>query len=53
MWQAPYDDGGTPILDYKVYWDGGLGSSMSLIDDSTGGPVTSWTTNGIIAGLDL
>jgi len=21
MWQAPYDDGGTPILDYKIFWD--------------------------------
>jgi len=26
---------------------------MTLIDSSVGGPVTSWTTDGIISGLDL
>jgi hypothetical protein len=40
MWSTPLDDGGTPITDFIIYWDEGLGSSMGVIQSSVGGPVT-------------
>jgi hypothetical protein len=28
-WSVPLDDGGTPIINYQINWDDGLGSTMS------------------------
>jgi hypothetical protein len=40
-WIAPSDNF-DPILDYKVYWDQGLGGSITLLSDSTSNLLT-WT----------
>lgn len=30
-WGTPADDGGTPLIDYKIYWDNGSGSGLILL----------------------
>ena len=53
-WSVPLDEGGSPILDYQVSWDDGLGSSMRQLVSSVGGPVQQWTTSGtttLVAGV--
>lgn len=52
-WQAPIDNGGSPITDYQIYWDNGLGSSMSLVASTVGGPVLVWTTVGTISATAI
>jgi hypothetical protein len=50
-WTAPTDNGGTPILDYTVMWDQGLGgvfvtlgSSQGQTNYQTGQPLVTGTT---------
>lgn len=35
-WSNPPDDGGTPIIDYKIYWDNGTGEGLFILANSVG-----------------
>ena len=35
-WSAPSDNGGTPLVDYQIYWDNGINSGQHLLKNSTG-----------------
>ena len=34
MWSPPKDNGGTPITDYLVLWDEGVGGSFFVLGSS-------------------
>ena len=34
QWTAPADNGGTPITDYQVFWDSGVGGAYTLLGNS-------------------
>jgi len=40
-WSAPLDSGGTPVIDYKVYWDAGIyNNPFGLLSSTTLGFIT-------------
>jgi len=42
-WTEPLNDGGTPVYDYKIYWNGGVDNDpFVLLSDSSLG-LTSFT----------
>jgi hypothetical protein len=45
-WSAPVDDGGSPILEYRVYRDGG----ETPVHTTPDGTTTSWTDSGVTNG---
>jgi Fibronectin type III domain len=50
-WSAPVDNGGTPVTDYKVYWNAGIeGNSFGLLSSTTLGFITYTFQSGIVAG---
>jgi hypothetical protein len=51
-WFDPADDGGTPILDFQVYWNQGVdGNDFTLLQDSTLGMNTYFIQNGLTNGV--
>ncbi len=50
-WSAPLDNGGTPVTDYKVYWNAGIdNNSFGLLSSTTLGFITYTYQVGITAG---
>lgn len=49
-WVAPVDNGGTPVIDYKVQWDFGLGGAFVEIADSTSGDALYTRSDSVIEG---
>jgi hypothetical protein len=50
-WQEPEDIGGTPIIDYEVYWDAGSqGSNFEMLQTSTLGMNVYYLQSGIVPG---
>ena len=50
-WSDPIDNGGTPILDFMIYWDeGNTGQAFTLLQSTTTGMNTFFIQNGLTAG---
>lgn len=49
-WQAGPESGGTPVLDYTIVYDQGLGASSSFITLIAGRQQTSYTVIGLTVG---
>ena len=50
-WSVPTDNGGTPVTDYKVYWNGGIDNNpFGLLSSTTLGFITYTYQTGIVAG---
>jgi hypothetical protein len=51
-WSAPTDNGGTPIRDYKVYWNSGIDNSpFVLLSGTTLGFITYTLQTSITPGI--
>jgi hypothetical protein len=51
-WQEPTDNGGTPILEYLVLWDQGLGGALTQVD-STSASEKSWSSVGVVSDAEI
>lgn len=52
MWDAPSDNGGTPITNYHVYWDNAVSYGFVLLKSNVG-VINQWSTSGTVTASAL